>query len=257
MGLKELVLGLSVAQRLKSKLSPPPHMRLRHQIAKTFPPNRAVFFVQVGSNDGRDGDPLYEFASSRPNWRGVLIKPVRFLFEQLRANYNNEQRFSFENIAISPERGTRPFFYISDKASERLPDLPYWIDQLGSFDRNHVVKHCLNAEEFIVEEQIQCAPLSDILERNRVDNIDILHVDTEGHDAVVLDLFDLKRHRPSLIIYEHVHLSEPEKTRHHDRLRDAGYSLTMAGSDTIATHDRPPSLSAPRKSLPRTAQERE
>src|SRR5207245_6466419 len=42
--------------------------------------------VQIGSNDGVANDPINESLRAR-RWSGVLVEPIPYLFERLRANY--------------------------------------------------------------------------------------------------------------------------------------------------------------------------
>ena len=55
--------------------------------------------MQIGSNDGRSGDPLYLFIR-RDAWRGVLIEPVDYVFRQLKKNYRGLgiNEIAFENF---------------------------------------------------------------------------------------------------------------------------------------------------------------
>src|SRR3712207_2630187 len=93
-----------------------------------------IYFVQIGSNDGRRHDPIYELATRELSWRVLLVEPMADLFQRLQAAYGQDPRFAFANVAVGLERGTRPFYYVSERARTALPDLPYWHDQLGSFD---------------------------------------------------------------------------------------------------------------------------
>jgi hypothetical protein len=49
------------------------------------------FFLEVGAMDGASLDPLFATAR-RLSWRGMLIEPLRDLFDRLRANYENVRR---------------------------------------------------------------------------------------------------------------------------------------------------------------------
>jgi FkbM family methyltransferase len=207
---------------------------LQQQILKAIGNKKEVFFVQVGSNDGVQGDPIHDLVMARQGWRGIFIEPIEFLFRRLRKNYGESERFIFENVAISTKRETKKFYYVSEKArSER--DLPYWHDQLGSFDRNHITK-ALGDEmsRYIIEENIDCQPLPDVLDRNRVDAIDLLHIDTEGFDYRVLSQVDLKRYKPSVILFEHHLLSDEEFNESRKLLRRTGYRILEYGNDTLA-----------------------
>ncbi len=108
------------------RLFRPSDPTLQQQILKTLGNKAEVFFVQVGSNDGVQGDPIHDLVQSRKGWRGIFIEPIDFLFRRLRQNYGDSDRFVFENVAISTKRETKKFYYVSEKAKEL--DLPYWHD---------------------------------------------------------------------------------------------------------------------------------
>ena len=187
--------------------------QIRKQILRNLKQNNSVFFVQVGSNDGVKGDPLHDLINKNKDWEGIFIEPVGYLYGRLKLNYGDAKRFIFENIAIGPSIGMSEFFYVSEKAKHELGDrLPYWFDQLGSFDRNHILKHLDGIlEPYILSEEIKTIPLVDLLEKHKVTEIDLIHIDTEGYDYQVLSTVDFSKYKPSVILYEHEHLSDIEK----------------------------------------------
>lgn len=206
---------------------------IQDRILKAVGSKPSVFFVQVGSNDGVQGDPIHDLIVSRENWSGIFIEPIDFLFQRLRKNYGEAERFIFENVAIGTEKGTKTFYYVSEKARTEL-DLPYWHDQLGSFDKAHITRALgEQMSPYIVEEDIECLPLPDVFDRNRVEAIDLIHIDTEGFDYKVLSQLDLERYKPSIILFEHHLLSDEEFVSARKLLRGA-YRLLEYGNDTLA-----------------------
>lgn len=207
---------------------------VQDRILKAVGAKPSVFFVQVGSNDGVQGDPIHDLIISRNGWRGIFIEPIDFLFQRLRKNYGEANRFVFENVAIGTEKGSKTFYYVSEKAKSEL-DLPYWHDQLGSFDKAHITRALgEQMSPYIVEENIECLPLQDVLDRNGVEAIDLVHIDTEGFDYKVLSQLNLKRYKPAVILFEHHLLSDDEFDQSRKLLRGAGYRLLEYGNDTLA-----------------------
>ena len=160
-----------------------------------------------------------------------------YLFERLKNNYGPSDRFIFEKEAISPNRGMTEFFYVSENAKKELGDkLPYWYDQLGSFNKDHILKHLDGIlEPYIVSEKINTIPLQDIFDKHKVKKVDLIHIDTEGYDYKVLLTIDFSKYRPRVILYEHKHLSDFERKSSESLLKNNGYICTQYGGDTLAT----------------------
>jgi FkbM family methyltransferase len=210
--------------------------QLQKQILKNLKQKNTIFFVQVGSNDGFQGDPLHDLIILSKKWKGIFIEPVGFLFDRLRNNYGNSDRFIFEKKAITSNIGVMEFFYVSEKAKSEIGNaLPFWYDQLGSFDKNHILRH-LNGilEPYILSEQIEAVRLQDICDKHKVTEIDLLHIDTEGYDYKVLSTLDFSKYKPSIILYEHKNLSDVERRSAESLLRKNGYSCITYGIDTLA-----------------------
>ncbi len=206
-------------------------------IMRRFHGRSSVFFVQIGSNDGINGDPLRELIVGNEEWKGIFVEPVQYAFDRLRSNYTSESRFVFENVAIAEHIGEADFFYVSENAKRELPNLPYWYDQLGCFNRDHLVKHLNgNLEPFIIKQRVKCETLSSLLHRNRVAKVDLLHIDVEGFDYRVLKQIDFIRYRPEIILFEHEHLNPDDKRSARALLTRSGYTLQQVGSDTVAVH---------------------
>jgi FkbM family methyltransferase len=222
--------------RIFRPIPPSPTTLIQMQILKHLKHKKSVFFVQVGSNDGMQNDPIHDLVISHTKWKGLFIEPVPFLFERLKRNYNHSERFIFENIAISTKRGVRKFYYVSEEAKAELGEsLPYWYDQLGSFYRSHIPKH-LNGklDPYIVEEEIETITLQEIFDRNYIEEIDLIHIDTEKYDYKVLSQVDFLRYKPCAVLYEHFHLSDDEKISAESLLRKHNYNCVPYERDTLA-----------------------
>jgi FkbM family methyltransferase len=195
--------------------------------------------VQVGSNDGVHGDPLHELIEDNRGWRALFIEPIPSIFARLKANYGDAARFAFANVAISDTSGPMRLFGVSERARCELGNsLPFWFDQLGSFNREHIVRHLDGIlEPYIVELDVEAVTLNEVLRRHGIDRVDLLHCDTEGHDLVVLSSLDFARYRPLLVLYEHRHLSDEDRAKARSMLGSLGYSLREFEGDTLAVHE--------------------
>jgi FkbM family methyltransferase len=203
-----------------------------------------VIFIQIGSNVGvMASDPLCALIL-QGNWRGVLIEPVPKIFEKLKKNYAGNPNLYFENVAISDTRKTCEFYIIDENAEffKKNPHLvneiggPYG-DLVGSLDPHHALKCKRNlTNKEIKTIQVPCVTLQDIVDKYKFERIDVLHIDAEGHDAVILRSIDFKRIQPKFIMFEHVHTPLGEYLACLDHLASFGYSkVYSARLDTIVS----------------------
>jgi len=187
-------------------------------------------FVQVGANNGIDGDPLRAYILKR-GWRGVLVEPQPNVFAELIANYaGHEDRLKFENVAISC--GESLVLY-------RPPaDWPVGAD--GSTYVSgvpHVLAKQLGVPEgALTRIEVPALTLDGLLAKHAITQLDLLQIDAEGYDWQVLRSIDLSRVAPALIQIETGHLARPDLAKVGEYLTDAGYDLcyTGRGADTIA-----------------------
>jgi FkbM family methyltransferase len=204
--------------------------RLIALFAENFPD---AFVVQIGANDGVAGDPLVEgFRTTR--WSGLLVEPVPHLYEMLVARYRDRPGVRIERAAVSNYDGEAALYRLRTVPGES----PEWFNQLATLDREVLLKHRSSIPEIdllLVEERVPTVRLDTLLVRHGISRIDFLVIDTEGHDFEVLRTLDLARFRPTLVMFEHQHLSEGDKQAAYALLETAGYDFreTVEG-DAIA-----------------------
>ena len=195
-------------------------------------------FVKVGANDGITGDPCSDILLANNKWKGLFIEPVPYCIDRLKANFHDSTRFSIEQVAIGSTAGTKTFYYVDQAASDILPNLPVWFDQLGSFDKNHILKHLDGIlAPFLLECSIEVSTLSDVLSRNGIRDFHLLQIDTEGYDYEVLKTLDFANHAPVMIFVEHRHLPSTQRKEMLRLLRKHGYSVRDCGSDYFAINN--------------------
>jgi FkbM family methyltransferase len=193
-----------------------------------------AFFVQIGSHDGQQQDPLREVIL-RKRWRGIMVEPVPYVFERLRHHYGHLPRVILENMAVASQDGPVPFYHLAPAEDAGRPGLPIWFDALGSLRRDVVLAHkpfIPDIAERIVELNVPAVTFASLCDRHGVQTIDLLHTDTEGYDAEILNQLDFERLKPTVIVYESLHLSEPDKRQCAARLRSRGYESYEYGLDT-------------------------
>ena len=206
--------------------------RLLRAFADAYP--RATF-VEIGANDGEQHDHLRPFILGR-EWRGVMVEPQPHVFARLERNYARVERVTLENAAIADRDGTVEFFYPAPPAGEELGALPDWYDGIGSLSRTAVLSHATHIpdlERRLVADEVQALTYATLCRRHGLDHVDLLVIDTEGHDWEILRDLDLAPPRPRLIVYEHFHLDPGDRALCREHLERAGYATLEEGFDTF------------------------
>jgi len=181
-----------------------------------------VFVLQVGANDGVTNDPIHQFVT-RYKWKGLLLEPLPDIFEKLQHNYQNEDGIVLHNAALADRDGVMTFYRIKAGA-----DVPEWCNGLGSFSRETVLSHKNRfplIENHVVEQAVEALSFSTLVVKHGITAIDVIMIDAEGYDYEVLQQIDFQRFRPSLVIYEQIHLSDAVKRASIEMLNKAGYDV--------------------------------
>ena len=195
-------------------------------------------FVEVGANDGEKNAHLRPHILGR-GWRGVLVEPVPYVFARLRANYAGVAGVALENAAIGDRDGSLPFFHLAEEPGGE--DLPEWYDEIGSFSRELVMRHAHQVprlEERLVESRVETLTFESLCERHGLDHVDLVLVDAEGYDAQIVRAFPFERFRPRVLVYEHFHMTRPERAEVRALLESRGYGTLEEGMNTYCLDTR-------------------
>lgn len=196
--------------------------------------HREVTFIQVGAHDGRSGDLIHDFVTQHL-WRGVFVEPVPYLYERLVKNYAAyADRFTFENIAIDTADGVKKFYAVRETNNSNVPG---WHTQLGSFNRNNILKHAGSIpglEELIYGIEVRTMTMQSLLKKNSILNPQVIAIDTEGYDGVVVQSLLNEGIRPQILIFEHKHLRWWNYRACTRKLKQVGYKVYRDGGNSIA-----------------------
>ena len=190
------------------------------------------FFVEIGAHNGIENDFLYPYIVKK-KWRGILVEPVKHLYDQLTSNYKNHPGLVFENVAISDKTETRDFY----RLKETFDAVPSWSSQLGSFYADVLLKHkgaIPNIEDYLLVEKVQCTTLEDVLNKNKAKKVDLIKMDVEGYDYEIIKTIDFNKINPSVLIYEWKHLSDGDLKECRNLLNRNGYHCIELKDDAYA-----------------------
>jgi FkbM family methyltransferase len=208
----------------------------------------SFFFIQVGAFDGKTNDHVYDLAT-RWGLKGLIVEPQPVAFQALRENYRNCDQIVFENVAIANENGEKPFYSIRKDI-----DFLQYVNQAASFDpehtrkllQHHITKQAsaatrtafkrlnLNFADCIEPQPIKTRTFRSLLEAHGISRYDFLQVDTEGFDFEVLKMADIEDKLPTLINYEHEHLSPEDQQASWNYLKKLSYGIFTHQGDTAA-----------------------
>lgn len=212
-------------------------MHLDYVLAQRAILARDFFFVQIGAFDGRRYDPLFAWVQAH-RWRGLLIEPQPRYFSKLVENYQGVDGLEFRRIAVGVRNETRSFYTVADEPGV-TPDA----GMLASFDRETLLSHrkfVPGLDSLVRSEEIECVALNDLLAEVDADHIDLLQIDVEGYDHELIRVLDFERFSPSIVRFEHIHLTDAQHEASIERLIAHGYRVCLEEHDTLAY--RPPDL---------------
>jgi FkbM family methyltransferase len=192
----------------------------RRLIKQSKNANRPFYFIQIGACDGKTGDPFFPLAT-KYNLSGILVEPVPYLFERLKANYKNNSKVFFENVAIGDPKQGLKFFRLPEN-----PELPVWHNQLGSFKKEIILKHRFaipDIENLIIEEAVEVISFEDLLKKYHLKFISLLYIDTEGSDSDIIEAIDFTKISVESVLFEHKHLSAAQYESCKRHLRESGF----------------------------------
>lgn len=178
-------------------------------------------FLQIGAYDGVVGDAILELIERYP-LRGVLVEPQPSAFARLKKLHGNNDRLMLVNAAIDRKSGRRSFFVPAEGDAE-----------FASLDRQHLLRHGLHAHE-IVEIEVDCLTIDDVLQRAQCDTVDFLQIDAEGYDYEIIKSIDFHRLKPRILRFEYRHFPEQELTECLLMLGRHGYRFLTEKLDLIA-----------------------
>lgn len=179
--------------------------------------------IEIGTSD---------FRTSAGNIDGVFIEPIKYYFDRL-------PKCNKENVAISNYEGSVDAYYITDREIE-LYKLPDWLRGCSTIKNIHpTLKRNLEKRNIplsiVKTEKVRVVRIKSIIEKYNIEYLDLLKVDTEGHDAVILnDYLDTVSFLPKVIIFESnglVHKSDVKSLI--ERLTSLNYEISKSKTDVI------------------------
>lgn len=207
-----------------------------------------IVIVQIGANDGKTNDPIYEPIRRRADHcRVLLIEPQTSLIGILENNYRFLNKKTIFNGAIG-EEGKLNLFTVKESYWDKIrphyaKDWPVYRAPTGiaSSDRSAVERWItqhgsgIQPSDALEEVVVPCHELETVLNITGFDDkIDIIQIDAEGFDDIVIFKSNLDMFKPKVIRFEHKLLGKRRYDEIISFLLQRGYIHYQSGPDTVA-----------------------
>ena len=204
--------------------------------------NRTINIVQVGANDGVNGDPIHEFICNYNDQIKLLaIEPQKESYNRLKENYSKYKNIFFCNKAIGDGR-EKTFYTYNEKfiilrkktnifhaiKSHKIEEN---VDGYSSFEKEplarKIKKEKKNPDEYIIQKNIKTYSLESVYSEfnGNFDNVDFLQIDAEGYDDEVIYNSSLENKKYKYINYEFKYFSEERLKKLHNYLHLNNYKI--------------------------------
>jgi len=235
---------LRYGQRQWRLLRQPAYPPVKAAVELLLEENRPIHVVQLGAYVGNsNNDPLFSLLRHRLQQGDsclIAVEPVRAHFQQLCENYEGIPGVHLVNAAISDHAGTATFYRLGvDPVQYGFPE---WVAQLGSLKQSRMRELWEGFEnerniqafylEHLVEDQVQCLTLNDLVQEHDLDRIDLLQLDVEGYEYEILKAPDYPEIPIRFVNYESV-LLQQNKHATKRLMRRRGYHCIDHHLDTF------------------------
>lgn len=153
-------------------------------VLEYFNYKRGGIFVDVGSYDGISFSNTY-ILEKNYDWNGICIEPIFSTFEKLNKNRNCIKL----NCGISDRNSIEKFVYL-EKSSKTLSGI------LKDYHPKHLerIDNLLKkSKSELIEVNIECRTINDILTENNINNVDYMSIDTEGNEFNIIKSLDFNK----------------------------------------------------------------
>lgn len=184
--------------------------KLLHEIGKKK--GSDAIYINIGAMDGIMFDDSASYVSMY-GYKSLYVEPIPYAFNKLKNNIK-QSNASFENSAISDYDGIVQMITIDNEPIDNGLVHPCFYGMSAIYPPRNGLNS--DGDKEIVEkygkmEIVPCITLSTLFKKYNINYIDILSIDTEGHDWKIIKQLDLTKYRPSIIRAEYINLDQYEK----------------------------------------------
>ena len=156
--------------------------------------------IVIGAHSGDKLSKAIETYSKYGNV--LLVEPVPWLFKKLQEKYGSAKSVHLLQAVISENDADEVSFFAP---TESANEIATWGDQLGSLNPVHALGHNKEFSGKINEIKVLGISFGTLINKFEIEQIDVLHTDTEGYDARLLSVFPFDKIKPRELIFEYKH----------------------------------------------------
>jgi len=176
-------------------------LTIKKILQSIFEENEIKELIQIGANDGLSFDVL-NFFIKKYETKSLLVEPIKENFTLLKENYKNLDFIKFENSAISVNA---EISYLYKVDSQHIQKYGSHIPAIPSFDKKHLINHGVKNKHIILE-KVNSITILDLINKHKINNLDLLFIDTEGYDGKIVNNFLSTVNARPIIIFEYIHI---------------------------------------------------
>ncbi|HLQ19098.1 MAG TPA: FkbM family methyltransferase [Tabrizicola sp.] len=154
-----------------------------------------VFAVQIGAGTGESGFSLLQ-SFREDGWSGLLIEPHPGNFAQLDTLHAESDRVAVLNLGVSDVAANLPLYSLTADAEARMRRGPRG---RASLVRDRIATSGLSTED-LTSTEVPFLRMDTVLQELGIDTAHLVSVNAGGHEAQVLQSFDLSSLDPSLVL---------------------------------------------------------
>ena len=138
-------------------------------------------FIDVGSHKGKYTDLILNNFETN---KAFLIEPQKNIFNYLRYKYKHKNRVKIFNFAASNKNKTRKFYINKHDLTSSLAELNQKNQYLNIKSRlfGTNLKGMIKSKKIV-----KTLKLSSLIDKMKIHEIDLIKIDTEGHELEVLE----------------------------------------------------------------------
>ena len=193
-----------------------------------------IDFLEIGTSNF---ETLIEKANN--NTVGFSVEPIKHYINTL----PNRKMVTKVNTAITANRTTDSIniYYIPENIVDKYK-LGWWIKGCNSVNNYHPLHIKGNLQKYVVIERVPLINIDEFLIKYNIKSIKYLKIDTEGHDAIILNgMFDYLQNKtieyfPKKILFEsNSNIPSNIIDKLIERAISFGYKLVSRNENTLLT----------------------